>query len=125
MRLDHLDEVFAAVAVPTGQIQQLPDPDLNSGRLGRPNNGDAPTSAELESPLISKHSECPKDGVGMNTYDGGDVPGRGQSFARASLPLSDITSDLGGHLLVQGHGVSPNHLDFHNGNRHHVTIWQA
>ena len=45
-----------------------------------------------------------------------------QPLARTDLPLGDITSDLGRHLLVQRDGLVPDDLDNHDGDRQSITI---
>jgi sugar lactone lactonase YvrE len=58
----------------------------------------------------------------VDTQDGGHVVGGGQSLTGTDIAVRNVPADLGGHLVMKGHGVDPVSLDTAHGDNHSVII---
>jgi len=90
--------------------------------FGLARNSDTAASAKLEHPLISEGAKCPQDCVGVDTQDGCHVVGWREAFTGTNIAVCDVTTDLCGDLVVQGHAVVSVDLDMTHGDNSSVTI---
>jgi len=58
----------------------------------------------------------------VDTEDGRHVVGWREAFTGTNIAVCDVTTDLGGDLVMQGHAVGPVNLDMRHGDKTSVTI---
>ena len=98
---DDLDQLVCAVALPAGELDELPRPLDDRAALGSAGDRDPTSAPELEQPLVSQQSERTQHGVRVDPEHGGEVLGRRETFSGLCLSLGDCPADLGGDLLVE------------------------
>jgi hypothetical protein len=100
--LDHPEQLVAFVAVTTGQPDEIAGHGCHDrpGRCGA-RDGDTPTSAEVEETFVAQTPQGPKNRVGVDPEDSGQIACRRESFTRSALPLGDSPADLPRNLLVE------------------------
>ena len=78
--MDHLDEFLTAVAVPAGELDQVPGLGEDRASLRRPGHRDAPAAAELQQALVPEQVQGAKHRVLVHAEHRGEVFGQGQPF---------------------------------------------
>ena len=116
------DDVLALESEPPSLRQQVPGLRPDDAAFGLARNRHTAASAKLEHAVISEDAKRPQHGVGVDAQDGGHVAGRRQALTRTDVAVCDVTTDLGGDLVVQGHAVVSVELDIAHGDKHSVTI---
>jgi hypothetical protein len=90
--------------------------------LGFARNSHTAASAELEHAFISEGAKCPQHCVGMDAQDGCHVVSGRKALTGTNIAACDVTTDLCGDLVMQGHAVVSVNLDMTHGDKHSVTI---
>jgi len=99
--LDDLEQLVEPVSLLAREADELSRTGDDRSALRRAGDSDPATAAELEQALVAQDAQRAQSGVGVDSEDGGQVAGRGQSLAGLSLPVGDCPADLGRDLLVQ------------------------
>jgi len=90
--------------------------------FGFARNSHTAASAELEHAFVSQGAKGPQHRVGVDAQDGCHVVGGRQALTGTNMAACDVTTDLCGDLVMQGHAVVSVNLDMTHGDKHSVTI---
>jgi hypothetical protein len=105
------EQLFAADAVDTRDLHEVPCPLDHVRALRTTGDVDASSPTELKEPLFPQGPKCPKDGVAVDSEHGREVDRRRQSIPGSALSVADRAADLGRHLLVKRQGLCRIYLD--------------
>ena len=99
------DQFLTSQPMVPSELKQIPRSRDHGAPGGcRARDGDAAPAAELDEPFVSELPKRTEDGIGVDTEDRGQIPGRREPFARPGFAISQSPADLGCHLLVERHG---------------------
>jgi hypothetical protein len=105
--LHHGDQLVAMVAMAPAELEEVLHPRQDGATLGRAGHGDGPSTAEFNEPLFSQETQCAEHGVGIHPEHCGEVLGLRDPFTRTGFSLGDRSSNIGGHLFMEGRAIRP------------------
>ena len=98
---DDADELVGAVAVLTGETDEVFGAGDDGAALGAAGDGDAAAAPELEQPLLAQEAEGPQDGVGVDLEHRGEIARGWEALAGLCFAVGDRAPDFGRDLLVE------------------------